>query len=223
MTNLSEIRVDIWSDIACPWCYIGKKRFEEGLKNYQESENALPVTVTFHSYQLSPDQPEQAEMSQAEYLSRRRGISVDEARNMVNQVAEVAETVGLNYDMDAVQMVNTRSAHRLIHKAKALGKQSEMKDALFDAYFVRGINVADRDELKKLAQTAGLTDADVYEALEAEEFDEKVSEDIAAARRIGVTSVPFFVFNDKYGMPGAQDVAQYTEIFNKVQELENEQ
>lgn len=221
--NVAEITVEIWSDIACPWCYIGKRRFEEGLATYAKQDGASAVTVRYRSYQLAPNLGVTTDKSQAETLSASKGISLEQAEQMGEQVASIAKTVGLNYQMDKVQMVNTRSAHLLLHYALKDGKQSALKEALLDAYFVRGLNVADVDVLKQLAATVGIESATVDQVLADPQYASVIEEDMTRGRNFGVKSVPFFILNEKYGFSGAQDSSDFVNLLNKVQELEQEQ
>ncbi|MGB3413782.1 MAG: DsbA family oxidoreductase [Microbacteriaceae bacterium] len=212
----NTITVNIWSDIACPWCYIGKRKFESALKEYRESDNAAEVSVEYHSYQLSPDVPVGFEGDQLEYLSKNKGMPLEQVKQMVNQVSSVAKTVGLDYDMDSVKMTNTQLAHELLHFAKSKGKQHELKERLMSAFFVEGGRVGNAESLADYAAEIGLDRAEALEAMNAHQFEDAFKADVAQARAFGINGVPFFVFNEKYGVSGAQDSSTFLQVLNQV-------
>ena len=197
------LTVDIWSDVACPWCYIGKREFEAGLAEFTAT-SGQPVEVTFHSFELAPENPIDIAESTAEYLATRKGLQPAVVARMLSQVSERAEAVGLNYRFDLVKNTNTRKAHELLHLAKAHGVQAQVKEALMAAYFVEGRHVGHLDELVAIAAENGI-DADLARAaLEAGAFAEAVAADVAQAAAYGINGVPFFVIDGKYGLSGAQ-------------------
>ena len=198
------IKVDIWSDVQCPWCYIGKRKFEKGVELY-----GRPVEIEYHSFELAPDTPVDYEGTTVQYLSERKGIPVDQVHQMLERVTGIAESVGLNYNFDTVHQTNTVKAHELLHYAKAHGKQQEMKERLLKAYFVEGEHVGTSENLAKLAAEVGLDEADTLRSLNEEEFLPAVKADMAQAQAYGINGVPFYVIDGKYGMSGAQDSATF--------------
>ena len=195
----TPIKVDIWSDVQCPWCYIGKRKFESGVELFGQ-----PVEIEYHSFELAPDTPVDFEGTTLDYLAERKGLSPDHVRSMLDNVTNIAAEVGLTYDFDHVHQTNTRKAHELLHYAKAHGKQIEMKERLLKAYFVNGEHVGDLATLSALASDVGLDGADVLRSLEAGEFAEAVAADIVQAEVYGISGVPFYVIDGKFGISGAQ-------------------
>lgn len=194
------IKVDIWSDVQCPWCYIGKRKFEAGAALFGGD-----IEVEYHSFELSPDTPVDFEGSPVDYLSQRKGLPVAQVEEMLERVNGIAESVGLHYDYDAVHQTNTVISHELLHYAKSRGRQLDMKEALLKSYFVDGGHVGRIEDLADLAAGIGLDRADVVRALTAHEFLADVKADVAQATAYGIQGVPFFVIDGKYGISGAQD------------------
>jgi len=195
----TPIKVDIWSDVQCPWCYIGKRKFETGVGLFGQ-----PVEIEYHSFELAPDTPVDFEGSTLDYLADRKGLSPDHVRSMLDNVTNIAAEVGLTYDFDHVHQTNTRKAHELLHYAKAHGRQIEMKERLLKAYFVNGEHVGELTTLSTLAGDVGLDAADALRSLEEGEFAEAVAADIAQAEVYGISGVPFYVIDGKFGISGAQ-------------------
>lgn len=213
MSSPEPIKVDIWSDIACPWCFIGKRKFEAGAE-----AAGIPVEVEYHSFELSPTTPVEVEGSHAEHLSGHLGVPLDQAHAMLDRVSGIAASVGLNYDFDALQSTNTVLGHQLIHYAKARGKQLEMKERLLRAYFEEGRHVGRIPELADLAAEIGLDRDDVVRSLTADEHLADVRADVALAGQLGIRGVPFFVIEGKYGVSGAQDPAVFADALRQVAE-----
>lgn len=213
---MSELlTVDIWSDIACPWCYIGKRRFEEGMRRYRAADGARQVEVVYHSFELAPDTPVDYDGSEIDFLSGHKGMPVEQVRQMLDQVTGVAASVGLDYDFDSVQHTKTLKAHEALHHAKAHGLQAELKERLLSAYFVEGRHVGREAELADLAAEVGLDRASVLAALHSGEHRDAVDADIRQARAYGITGVPFFVINGKYGVSGAQEPAVFEDALRR--------
>ena len=206
------IKVDIWSDVQCPWCYIGKRKFEAGV-----AASGAEVEVEYHSFELAPDTPVDFAGSPVDYLSERKGIPVPQVLEMLERVTGIAESVGLHYDYDAVHQTNTVKAHELLHYAKAHGVQLEMKETLLKAYFVDGGHVGRIEDLADLAATVGLDKADVVRSLTANEYLAAVKADVAQAAEYGINGVPFFVIDGKYGISGAQDPDTFAQALRQVQ------
>jgi len=207
----NPIKVDIWSDVQCPWCYIGKRKFEAGA-----AEFGGEVEVEYHSFELSPDTPVDYEGSTADYLSQRKGLPLDQVDQMLERVTSIAASVGLDYDFEHVHQTNTVKAHELIHYAKSKGRQLEMKEALLKAYFIDGGHVGRIDDLADLAESIGFDRADVVRALESNEFLADVKSDVALAGEYGIQGVPFFVIDGKYGVSGAQEAATFANVLEQV-------
>lgn len=210
------IKVDIWSDIACPWCYIGKRNFEAGLAAYAGGSNRPDVEVEYHSYQLAPDTPVDFEGGEVEYLAERKGLSEEQVHAMLERVTGVAKEAGLDYDFDALKHTNTVKAHQLLHFAKAKGKQVEAKERLLAAYFIEGRHVGREADLADLAADVGLDRAEALQSLESDEYLAAVRADEALANEYGIRGVPFFVFDDKYGLSGAQPPDTFAQVLAQV-------
>ena len=200
------VKVDVWSDIACPFCYIGKRKFEAGI-----AASGVQVEVEYHSFQLAPETPEDVTGTHTEKIAERMGLSLDEAQGLEQQLTGAARGVGLEFDYANLQLANTRRAHELLHYAKAHGRQVEMKERLLAAYFTEGRHVGRAEELADLAVEVGLDRADVLRALEAGEHSAAVDADIAQAQAYGINGVPFFVIENKYGISGAQEPAAFAQ------------
>lgn len=197
------IPVHIWSDIACPWCYIGKRRFERGVASFR-AEHGVDVEVEYHSFELAPDVPVDFEGSAADFLAAHKGISREQVEAMHAQITELAAAEGLRYDFAAVRQTKTLAAHRLLHWAKAQGREVELVERLFSAHFEQGRHVGRQDELAAIAGEVGLDEAEARAVLAEETFADAVQQDIAAARQLGITGVPFYVIDGRYGVSGAQ-------------------
>jgi predicted DsbA family dithiol-disulfide isomerase len=210
------IKIDVWSDIACPWCYIGKRNLENGLAAASADEDAPVVEVTYHSFELSPDTPVDFEGGEADYLARHKGISPEQASSMLERVTGVAADAGLEYRFDLLQHTNTVKAHELLHFAKEQGRQLELAERLMSAYFTEGRHLGREDELVALAADAGL-DADAARgALQSGRYLAAVRADQAQAAAYGINGVPFFVVDGKYGVSGAQPAEAFTQIARQV-------
>ncbi|MEU4564594.1 DsbA family oxidoreductase [Actinoplanes sp. NPDC023936] len=207
----TPIKVDVWSDIACPFCYIGKRKFEAAVL-----ASGVPVEVEYHSFELSPDTPEDYAGSHADYLGAKLGAGPAQIRSMEAQTTALAATVGLDFKYDAVQPTRTRKAHELLHYAKAHGRQAEVKDRLLAAYFTDGVNVGRVGELADLAAELGFDRDDVVRSLESGEYADEVEFDIKTATEYGISGVPFFVFENKYAVSGAQDPSTFAGVLTKV-------
>ena len=205
------VKVDIWSDVACPWCYIGKRKFEEGVRR-----SGQDVEVEYHSFELSPDTPVDFEGTATDFLADRKGLAREQVRRMLDNVIGIAAAVGLEYDYDALQHTNTVKAHELIHYAKAQGRQIDMKERLLKAYFVEGRHVGRIEDLADLAAEIGLDRAEVVRALESEQYLGDVHADQAQAVAYGIQGVPFFVLDGKYGISGAQDPTVFESALRQV-------
>lgn len=210
------IKIDVWSDIACPWCYIGKRNLENGLAATADDDDAPVVEIEYHSFELSPDTPEDFHGGEVDYLSQHKGISPDQAREMLDRVTGVAAEAGLAYRFDILQHTNTVKAHELLHFAKENGKQLELAEVLMSAYFLEGRHVGRDDDLVALAVEVGLDEDAAREALASQRYRAAVRADQEQAQQFGITGVPFFVINGKYGVSGAQPVEAFSQIARQV-------
>ena len=210
------ISIDIWSDIACPWCYIGKRNLEKGLAQASEGDDAPEVEVVFHSFELSPDTPVDFQGTEVDYLAGHKGMSPDQVHQMLDRVTGVAAQAGLHYDFDSLQHTNTVKAHELLHFAKEHGAQREMKERLMSAYFTEGRHVGRIDDLVALAEEVGLDAAAARDALESGRYLQAVRDDQAQAAAYGINGVPFFVIDGKYGVSGAQPPEAFAQIARQV-------
>ncbi|MFE6968459.1 DsbA family protein [Isoptericola sp. NPDC057653] len=213
----TALKIDVWSDVACPWCYIGKRRFESALQRMAERDGAAPeVEVEYHSFELSPDTPVDFDGTATEFLADHKGIPLETAQQMQDQVTALAAAEGLTYRMDQVRHTKTLKAHELLHLAKAFGKQEEMKERLLRAYFTEGEHVGHVEDLADLAAEVGLERDAVVVALNAGTYAEAVADDIARARAFGINGVPFFVLGGRYGVSGAQDPDTFVQVLDQV-------
>lgn len=210
------ITIDVWSDIACPWCYIGKRNLETGLAAASDDEDAPQVEIVFHSFELSPDTPVDFEGDELDFLATHKGMPREQVSSMLENVTGVAKNAGLEYRFDTLQHTNTVKAHELLHFAKAQGRQHAMEERLMSAYFTEGKHVGRVDDLVALAAEVGL-DADAARAaLESAEYLDAVRADQAQAAEYGINGVPFFVIDGKYGVSGAQPAEAFTQIARQV-------
>ncbi|HET7488692.1 MAG TPA: DsbA family oxidoreductase [Acidimicrobiales bacterium] len=193
------VKVEIWSDVVCPWCYVGKRRFESALASFA---HAGDVEVVWRSFELDPSVTETVDL--LGHLAAKYGVSRDEAQAMNERVTQVAAGEGLAYRLDLTRRGSTFDAHRLLHLAADHGRQGDLEEALMDAYFTRGEPIADHEILTRLALAAGLQEHEVADVLAGEAFAADVRADEAEARRLGVTGVPFFVVDRRYAVAGAQ-------------------
>lgn len=196
------MKIEIWSDIMCPFCYIGKRRFEVAMQRFEHKDD---VEVEWKSYMLSPDMVTDPSINMNEFLAKHKGISVEEATAMNDYVVNMAAQSGLTYNFDKAIPANSFNAHRLLHFAKQHGKQNEAEEAIFRAYFTEGKNIDDAPTLMNIASDLGLDTNALAQAMGSEAFVQDVVADIEEAQQLGVRGVPFFVFNRKYAVSGAQD------------------
>jgi predicted DsbA family dithiol-disulfide isomerase len=197
------MQIEIWSDVVCPWCYIGKRRLERALGEF---EHADEVEVTWRSFQLNPDtRPGTAEPT-LDYLAKRFG---PQAQGMTTRVAELGQAEGLTLDFATSLTVNTLEAHRLLHLAADLGIGDAAKERLLRAHFSEGADLSDHETLTRLLVEVGADQARVREVLAGTEYANEVQDDISLARRLGASGVPFFVIDRAYGVSGAQSVETF--------------
>jgi predicted DsbA family dithiol-disulfide isomerase len=211
----APIKIDVWSDIACPWCYIGKRKLEGGIAAFAANGTGPEVEIEYHSYELSPDTPVDFDGDEESFL-RSKGFDPEAVKPMLERVTGIAESVGLHYDYDSLKHTNTVKAHQLIHYAKAHGIQLEAKERLLKAYFVDGRHVGRVEDLGDLAAEIGLDRADVIRSLTEDEYLADVRADQRQAQEYGIQGVPFFVIDGKYGVSGAQDSAVFAQVLEQI-------
>ena len=211
------MKIDIWSDIACPWCYIGLTRFDRALAAFEHRDG---VEVTLHSFQLDPTLPDAYDGTETQYLAQRKGLPEASVKEMFGHVSAAAASEGLTMDFDTLQVANSRKAHRLLHAAQQADPTGrlahDLKLGLFRAHFTDGESVSDADVLVRLATEAGLDAGAARTALDDEGFEARVAADVDAARKLGISGVPFFVLHEKYGISGAQPLAVFTQALAQV-------
>jgi predicted DsbA family dithiol-disulfide isomerase len=195
------MHVEIWSDIACPWCYIGKRRFERALEGFEQRDE---VAVRWRSFELDPAAPRAVELPAAEHLARKYGMSVEEAQARLDQITELAAGEGLEYRFDLQRRGNTFDAHRLLQMGAAHGLQDAVKERLMRGYLTEGAAIADHGALRRLAAEAGLPEDEVAEVLLTERYAEEVRDDERTAASLGINAAPFFVVDRKIAVSGAQ-------------------
>jgi predicted DsbA family dithiol-disulfide isomerase len=195
------MKIEIWSDVVCPFCYIGKRRLEKALTKFPYSEQ---IEIEWKSFQLNPDQKTLPHTNTLEHLAKSKGWSMAQTHQITAQVVDMAREEGLIFDFDHAVVANTKNAHRLIHLAKTFHKGNSMKERLLRAYFSEGKNVDDPETLISLGQEVGIEEVEIKKMLESNLYEDAVDQDIYESRQIGVRGVPFFVLDRKFGISGAQ-------------------
>lgn len=207
------MQVEIWSDVICPWCYIGKRRFEMALASFAQRES---VQVIWRSFELDPNSPPQYPGNLEEMLARKYGVSRQEAAAMNMQVTSLAKEVGLEFNLANARPGNTFDAHRLLHFAAAQQLGDRATERIMRAYFSESLPVGDRTALARLAPEFGIAGNEALTMLESDDFSDAVRTDEARAAEFGITGVPFFVFDEKYGVSGAQPVEVFVEALQQM-------
>lgn len=213
--TLATIKVEIWSDIACPFCYIAKRHFEKALEQFAHKNT---VEVEWKAYQLNPNISEETEgKSLIELFVKEKGMSPEQAKGVFTNVVNMAKEAGLNFNIDKAVVANTVRAHRLSHfaKSKSSKTQNEIEELLFKAYFCYGKNVNDVNTLIEIGINGGLDKQELENLFAGQEFEDKVMSDIQEATVFGISSVPIFVFNRKDAVLGAQPVNVFLDALNK--------
>ncbi|HWM41678.1 MAG TPA: DsbA family oxidoreductase [Burkholderiales bacterium] len=195
------MKIEIFSDIACPWCYIAKRRLEHALETFEHRDE---VEIVWRSFELAPDMPSRVPYTTAEELIHVKGVAPSEAQKMIDNVTRLGASLGLDMRFDILKLFNTRKAHELVHHAKTLGKQAEMKERLFRANFTEGRELGDVDVLVETAADIGLNPVDAREALETDRYRDAVIADEQRAQSSGAQSVPYIVFDGKQALFGAK-------------------
>ncbi len=207
------MQVEIWSDVVCPWCYLGKKRFERALESFGHRNE---VEVTYRSFELDPSAPPGVTTPTVELLASKYGMNPQQAADAQRQMEQRAAADGLTFRMDGLRSGNTRDAHRLIQLAKAHGRQAEMVERLHRAYFTDQDSIFDHDSLIRLAADAGLDPAQASKVLDSDSYSDEVDTDEQMAAALGATGVPLFVIDRRYGFSGAQSPEAIEQVLEQV-------
>ncbi|CAM2857424.1 DsbA family oxidoreductase [Acinetobacter celticus] len=209
------MRVDIWSDVVCPFCYIAKKRLDAAAE-----ESGVELEVFWHSYQLDADAPARQQISNTERLAQKYGRSIEDVEEMQRNIAEMAKAEGIEFNWQTANSGNTFNAHRLIHLAQSKGLGNEAKEAFFFSYMTQGLPIGERETLEDVASRIGLNPVEVDDLLDSDEYADFVKYDEEVAReQLKVTGVPFFVFEQRIALAGAQPKEVFMQVIEKAQTL----
>jgi len=203
ITTRITMKIEIWSDVMCPFCYIGKNNFEQALQKLPFKDQ---VEVEWKSFQLDPTLNTGETKNTLSYFREKKGFPETQAAQMISQVTQMGKGAGIDFNFETALITNTFPAHKLLHLSKKYNKSNEMEEALFIAHFIDGKNVGDVDTLAEIAESLGIDKEEAKHAVTSEELTSEVNEDIQQARNNGITGVPFFVLNGKYAVSGAQPV-----------------
>ena len=210
--------IEIWSDVMCPFCYIGKRKFERALAQFPQKEE---VNIVWKSFQLNPNLVTDTTKNTTEHLAEAKGWTLDYAKGRANHVTQLAEQVGLTYDFDKAVVANSFDAHRFSAFAKTKGLQDAAEERLFSAYFTEGRNTADHATLAELGEDIGLNGLEIKAMLAGNAFADEVEQDIYEAQQYGIRGVPFFLLDRKYGVSGAQESPVFlqalTQTYNEME------
>src|SRR5690554_704161 len=206
------MKIEIWSDVMCPFCYIGKRNFETALEQFGDRDK---LEVVWKSFQLDPTLPEVQTGSYTDHLMESKGMGRKQVEGMLDNVTQMAANVGLEYNFDKSVIVNSMKAHQLTQLAKTRGLGDEIEELLFRAFFTEGKNIADDETLVELGKEAGLNETEIRNSLSDDKYTELVKKDIQEAHSLGVTGVPFFVFDRKYAVSGAQPPQAFLQTLEK--------
>lgn len=209
--STATVRVDVWSDVACPFCYLGKHKLAAAAE-----QAGIDLDLTYHSFLLAPDLAADHVSSHAEMLSQKFSLSPEQVAGIESQMRDNFAEVGLRVNHDDILIVSTRKAHELLHLALEHGVQPELKERLLKAYFTDGLNVADIETLVRLGAEVGLDEAETRVALADGRYAGAVAADVAQASELGITGVPFFVFDSRLGVSGAQPVEVFVDVLDQV-------
>ncbi|GAA4758273.1 MULTISPECIES: DsbA family oxidoreductase [Flavobacterium] len=219
----SKLTLDIWSDMLCPFCFIGKRNLDKALAQFS---HAADIDIRWHSYQLAPNLEYNPDKDAHQALADHKGMSYETAKQLNEQVVQMAVHSGITFDIDNMKWANSFLAHRLLQWAKTEGKAHELEERLFEAVFVKGENISDTKQLINIAKEIGLSETEVEKALTGDFFTKEVQEDISNAQYVGLRGVPHFVINDQATFSGAlspdsflQILVQYHENWKKNQDI----
>jgi len=206
------MKVEIWSDFVCPFCYLGKTKFEKALESFSDKEN---VEIVYKSFELDPNASKSYKGTMSELISKKYGITIEEAQANNKRITNQAKEVGLVYNLEKAIPINTFYSHRLFQYAKQLGKDEEVVGLLFKAYFTDSKNISDIGTLVEISKQAGLEEKEVREVLSSDKYSDRVRSDEKEAQDIGITGVPFFIIDGKYSISGAQPIETFKKALEK--------
>jgi len=210
---MKTIKIDIWSDIVCPFCFIGKKKLEQAIDKLNLNQQ---VEIEWHSFQLDPDFPVGEAIPSSTYLAQRKNFPVEQINAIEQQLTTSAKPYGIDFRFDKALSFNTLAVHRLWQWSKTLGKSSELKEALMQAYFTDGIDLSKEENVLQVVENCGLDKIKAQTILKSNQFSNEVDEDIYHASQIGVRGVPFFVLNNQFAISGAQEDSVFENALKKV-------
>ena len=214
MGNVQNMKIEIWSDVQCPFCYIGKRHLELALKQVNLKE---PVEIEWKSFQLDPSIPEDLiPQNSYTYLAKKKGMTIEQSTEMHENVTAMALNAGLNYHLENTIISNSYKAHQLIQLAKTYKKGDEMEEILFEAYFCDGKNIGNLPTLVELGSRIGFSEQEIVVAITTNQFGDKINREIEESQQIGVKGVPFFIFDRKYALSGAQPIEQFVHCINQI-------
>lgn len=219
MPENQTLRIDVWSDIACPWCYLGKRRLALGFDEYRATGGTANIEVEYHSFELSPDTPIDFEGSEVDFLVAHKGLPPQQVAGMLERVTSLAAAEGLTYNFPVLRHTNTGKAHELLHLAKHEGRQEAMLERLFAAYFTQGRHLGHIDELAELAGEVGLDPGQVGAELTAGTWSGAVAADLDLAQQLGIHSVPTYVLDRQFGFSGAQSPQAFAQVLHQASGL----
>ncbi|WP_459481140.1 DsbA family oxidoreductase [Clostridium saccharoperbutylacetonicum] len=206
------MKVEIWFDFVCPFCYMGERKFEKALAAFEHKDE---VEIIFKSFQLNMSQKDVKGKDIHQVIADKYNITYEQAKDNNDRITKAAAEVGLNYRFDILKLNNTQLAHEISKYAESVGKGKELVDLYFKGYFEEGLDIGNEDKLLELAEKAGLDVSDLKKQLAGESLKAEVKEDEALARKLGISSVPYFVFDDKYAVSGAQEPEQFLKALNQ--------
>ena len=213
------MKVEIWSDVMCPFCYIGKHQFEKALSDFEGQKN---VEIIWRSFELNPNIQYQEGYSLTDYLSDIKGMDKEDVNRNFDRLTKQGLEIGINFKFDIAKVMNSRKAHKIIQAAKKQGLQNEIEEALFYAYFTEGKNLEDSEILAEIAKNTGINFTDISELLDSIELENAVNSDVYMAQQVGARGVPFFVFDDAYAISGAHGADTFLNVLRTV-ELKSQQ
>jgi len=206
------MKVDIWSDTRCPFCFVGKKNFEKALQDFAQNDK---VEVSWHSFQLDPNMKTDLSKNHYEYLSEIKGFPMAQIMQMHENLIQAGKNAGIDFNFDEVKVSNSFRSQMLVQLAKEKGKANEMEELLFEAYFILGKDIDDVEVLSEIGEKLGFPKEEITRATQSSELKNLVNHDIEEASNLGIRGVPFFVFNQKYAISGAQPTHLFSEVLEK--------
>ena len=206
------MKINIWSDIRCPFCFVGKRKFEKALEKFPHAEQ---LEIIWHSFQLDPNLVTQTDINPYEYFAKAKGITVERAKAMHSGAEMAGKEAGIDFNFDDSKVANSFKAHLMIQLSKTKNLVNEMEEALFEAQFLKGQNIDDEETLINIAKSIGFSEEEAKNALQSDELAYLVKQDMQLAAQLGINAVPFFVINDKYGISGAQQPELFLEALEK--------